>query len=139
MGHADARVEQAQVIVDLGDSADRGARVLGCGLLIDGDRWGQAVDRVEVGFVHLTEELTGVAREALDIAALALGVDGVEGQARFTRTGQTGDDDELVARNLDVDVLQVVLAGALDDDGGIRHGRSLSEVESDMTHGHIRI
>ena len=81
MGHANARIEQAQVIVDLGDGTDRGARVFGCGLLVDGDRWGQAVDRVEVGFVHLAEELTSVARKALNIAALALGVDGVEGQA----------------------------------------------------------
>ena len=34
---ADARVKQAQVVVDLGDRADRGARVARGGLLVDGD------------------------------------------------------------------------------------------------------
>ncbi len=121
MGHADARVEQAQVIVDLGDGADRGARVFGCGLLVDGDRWGQAVDRVEVGFVHLAEEHARVAGEALHIAALPFGIDGVEGQRALAGTGDAGHDDELVAGDLEVYVLEVVLAGTVNDDRVRRH------------------
>ena len=112
-----AREQQAQVIVDLGHRAHRGARVLGGRLLVDGHRRRQPVDGVEVGLVHLAEELAGVARQALDVAALPLGVDRVEGEARLARAREAGDDDELVAGDLDVDVLEVVLAGAADDDG----------------------
>jgi hypothetical protein len=47
-------------------------------LLVDRDRRRQALDEVDVGLVHLAEELAGVGRQRLDVAALALGVDRVE-------------------------------------------------------------
>ena len=74
------RVQQPQIVVDLGDGADRRPRVAVGGLLVDGDRRRQALDEVDVGLVHLTEELPGVRRQRLDVAPLALGEDGVEGQ-----------------------------------------------------------
>ena len=111
---ADAGVQQAQVVVDLGDRADGRAGVAAGRLLVDRDRRRQALDDVDVGLVHLPEELAGVRRQRLDVAALALGVDRVEGQARLARAGQPGEHDQLVARQLDVDVLEVVLAGAAD-------------------------
>ena len=40
----------------------------------------QALDEVDVGLVHLAEELPGVGGERFDVAALALGEDGVEGE-----------------------------------------------------------
>jgi hypothetical protein len=49
---ADARVQQAQVVVDLGDRADRGARVVAGRLLLDRDRRAQPLDVVDVGLVH---------------------------------------------------------------------------------------
>ena len=62
------------------------------------------------------EELPGVRRQRLDVAALALGEDGVEGEARLARPGQPGEDDQRVARELERDVLEVVLAGTSDDE-----------------------
>ena len=47
------REEKSQVIVDFGCGAHGGARVFRGGLLVDGDRRGQAVDAVEVGLAHL--------------------------------------------------------------------------------------
>ena len=128
--HADAGVEQAQVVVDLGDGADRRARVAGRRLLVDGDGRRQTLDEVDVGLVHLAEELPGVDAERLDVAPLALGVDGVERQGGLARAGQPGEDDELVARQLDADVLQVVLAGAPHDD---RLGHVRSTLPTDTT------
>ena len=61
----------------------------------------EPLDELDVGLVHLTEELAGVGREALDVAALALGVDGVKGQRGLARARESGEDHELVARNLD--------------------------------------
>ena len=82
---AGAGEEQAQVVVDLGDRADRGARVAVGRLLVDRDRRRQALDEVDVGLVHLAEELPGVGGQRLDVAPLALGEDRVEGQARLPR------------------------------------------------------
>ena len=120
---ADAGEEQAQVVVDLGDGADRRARVLAGRLLLDGDRRREPVDRVDVGLLHLLEELPRVGRERLDVAPLPLGVDGVEGERRLARSRQAGDHHQLVARDLDGDVLEVVLARP-DDDDRVRHERA---------------
>src|SRR4029450_2896245 len=53
--------------------------------------------------------------ERLDVAPLPLGVDRVEGKARFTGTGEPGEHDQRVARQLEVDVLEVVLPRPTDD------------------------
>ena len=120
----DARVEQAQVVVDLGDRADGRARVARRRLLVDRDRRREAVDRVDVGLLHHLQELARVGRERLDVAALALGVDRVEGEARLARAGEAGDADERVPREPDGDVLEVVLPGAVDDELVGCHGRA---------------
>ena len=58
----DARpgVEQTQVVIDLRHRAHRGSGVARGGLLVDGHRWAQALDELDVGLVHLTQELSGV-------------------------------------------------------------------------------
>ena len=113
---AGAGVEQAQVVVDLGDRADGRARVLRGGLLVDRDRRAEALDEVDVGLVHLAQELAGVRRERLDVAALALGEDRVEGEARLARAGEAGEHDQGVTGQVEGDVLEVVLARAPDDE-----------------------
>ena len=78
-----ARVEKSEVVPDLSDRADGRTRIAGGALLINGDGWREPVNGVNVGLLHLPEELTCVGREALDIATLTFGVDGVEGEARL--------------------------------------------------------
>ncbi len=124
----DAREQEAQVVVDLGDRADGGPRVLAGALLVDGDGGREAVDLVDVGLLHLAQELPGVGAQALDIAALALSVDGVERKAGLAAPGQAGDHDQPVTRERDGDVLQVVLARSAHDDPILGHGRSLPDL-----------
>jgi hypothetical protein len=114
IGRADAREEEPQVVVDLGDRADGGARVVRRRLLLDRDRRGQALDQVDVRLLHELEELPRVGRQRLDVAPLALGVERVERERRFARPGQAGDDHELVAREVEAEVLEVVRACAAD-------------------------
>src|SRR5690606_8603976 len=63
VGDADARVEQAQVVVNLRHGADGRARVVADTFLVDGDRRGEALNLIDVGLVHLAEELARVGRE----------------------------------------------------------------------------
>ena len=111
---ADPRVEQPQVVVDLGDGADRRARVVRRRLLLDRDRRRQALDQVDVGLFHQLQELPRVRGQRLDVAALALGVERVERERALAGAGQAGDDDQPVARQIEVDVLEVVRARAAD-------------------------
>ncbi len=78
MGPPYAGVEKSQVVVDLGDRADRRPRVAACRLLVDGDRRRKSFDEIDVGLVHLPEELPRVRRERLDVTALSFCVDRVE-------------------------------------------------------------
>ena len=80
---AGAREEQPQVVVDFGDRGDGAARVRIALSLVDGDRGLEAVDVVDVGPLHLIEELPGVDRQALDVLPLALGEQRVEGERAF--------------------------------------------------------
>ncbi len=116
IGHADPRPEQPHIVVDLGDGADRRARVLRGGLLLDRDGRRQALDMVDVGLLHHVEELAGIGRQRLDIAPLALGIDGVEGEDRLAGAGQPGDHHQLLARQIERDILEVVLPRAADGD-----------------------
>ena len=58
--HADARPQQAQIVVDFGDRGDGRARVAAGGLLLDRDGGREAVDMLDVGLLHHLEELAGV-------------------------------------------------------------------------------
>ena len=60
VGDADARPEQAHVVVDLGDRGDRRARVARGRLLLDRDGGRQAVDMLDVRLLHHLEELARV-------------------------------------------------------------------------------
>ena len=108
--HADARPQQPHVVVDLRDGPDRRARILRGRLLLDRDRRGEAVDLVDVRLLHHLQELPRIGRKAFDIAPLPLGIDRVERQRGFAGAGQAREHDQAVARNLEVDILEVVLA-----------------------------
>src|SRR5581483_11411802 len=119
IGHAHAREQEAQVVVDLGDGADGEARVLGGRLLLDGDGRRQPVDVVDVGLLHHLQELARIGRQALDVAALAFRIDRVEGERGLARARQPREHDQRIARYLEVDVLEVVLARTPDVDGPV--------------------
>src|SRR5258708_712998 len=108
----DPRVQQPLVVVNLGHRTPRRPRVLGRSLLVDRDRRREPFNDVHVGLFHLTEELPRVGRQRLDVPPLALGIDRVEGERRLARPRKTGEDHQLVARDRQRDVLEVVLAGA---------------------------
>ena len=108
--------EQSQVVIDLRRRAYGRTRVLVGGLLFYADDRRQARNAVHIGAFQSSQEVADVGREGLDIAALSLGIDGVEGQGRLSRAAEAGDDGQRVARNLYVDVLEIVYAGSEDLD-----------------------
>ena len=108
--------EQAQVVVHLGHGAHGRARVARYALLVNGDCRRQPFDVVDVGLLHAAQELPRVCRERLYVPALPLRVDRVERQRALARPGHPRHDYQPVARYRYVDVLEVVLARALDDD-----------------------
>ena len=121
--------QQLQVVVQLGHRADRaaaGAHRVG---LVDGDGRRHAVDTVDRRAVHAVEKLPRVGAEGLDIAPLAFGVQRVEHQAALARAAGPGDHRHLAGAQVEIEVLQVVLARTADADqaggGGVRQAITL--------------
>ena len=105
-------VEQAQEVVDLGDGADRGAGVGAGGLLLDGDYRAQPADALHRRLLEYAHEVLGVGGEGVHVAALPLGIDGVEGQRGFSAAADSGDHREPAPRDVHVHALEVVGAGS---------------------------
>ena len=100
--------QQPQIIVDFRDRGHGAAGIVAAGPLVDRDRRLEALDQIDVGPLELVEELAGVGRKAFDVLPLAFGIEGVEGQRTLARSARPGDDNEAVAGNVEVDVLQVM-------------------------------
>src|SRR5262249_1278658 len=108
-------------------------------LLLDRDGRGQTSQRVVLGLLHLAQKLPGVRGKRLDVAALTLRIERVEGERRFPGARDAGEDDQLLLRNVQRDVLEVVLLGASDGNRfGLGHGgeqvRGVLKGKSAITH-----
>src|SRR5262249_35943361 len=65
-------------------------------------------------------------RQRFDGTALALGVDGVEGERGFARARESGEHHQPVARDFEIDVLEIVLARPADRDNARAISRCLA-------------
>ena len=79
-------VEHAQVVVHLGDGADRRARVVAGRLLLDGDGRGRARAACRTWASPSARGTAGRRRRGLDVAALAFRVEGVERERALALT-----------------------------------------------------
>ena len=107
--------EKPEIVVDFRDGPHRRAGVGADGFLLDGDRRTQPLDVVDVRPLHDVEELARVRREALDEPALSFRIYRVKGEAGLPGPGKTGHHHKLPPGNIDVDILQVMLARATND------------------------
>ena len=112
--NADAGIHQTEIIINFRHGAHGGTRVVAGGFLVNGNRRGKAGDLVHIGLFHLAQEHAGIAGKAFHIAALAVRKDGIKGQAGLAGAGKARHNNQLVARQNQVDVFQVMLPRALD-------------------------
>ncbi len=114
----------------------RGADRIG---LVNGNGRRNAVDAIDLRLVHAVEKLAGVRRKCLHVTPLPLGIQRVEHQGRFAGTRYPGHHQQLVQREVDIEVLEVILARAMDMDGFgmlVGHGRQIG-IDGLKTRGKI--
>ena len=116
MRRTNRAIDDAQVVVDFRDRAHGRPGRSGGRFLLDGNRRRQALDRVHVGAFHLVEKLARVGGERFDVAALAFGIQSVECERGFAGTGKAGNDGQRIPGNLEIDVLEIVLPRAANND-----------------------
>ena len=85
-GSSAASEEQAKVIPDFSGGCNGRSGIVPAGSLVDRDGGGQPFDRLDIGFLHLIQELPCVGTERLHVLALTLSKDRIEGQGAFTGT-----------------------------------------------------
>jgi len=108
--------QQTQVIVDLGLRGDGRARIFCRIFLPDRDGGRDARDLIDIGLVHAFEELACVSRQGFDITPLAFGIERVKSKRRFSRTRNARDHRQLIDRQSDSDVFEIMNAGPANDD-----------------------
>ena len=113
---ADLRVEQPQVVRDLGHRRDRGVGAAARRPLLERDRGRHAGHAVDVRPRQRRQELARVRRQRLHEPALPLGEDDVERERRLARSARPRHDADLAVRDRARHVLQVVLARVRHDD-----------------------
>jgi hypothetical protein len=96
---------------------DRRARVGAHRLLVHDDGRGEVLDRIDVRARRRGDEALHEGRIGLVDEPPALGRDGLEDEAALARAADAREDRQLAFRDLEVDIAQVVLAGAADADG----------------------
>ena len=72
------------------------------------------MDGLHLGLLHLFDVLAGIGRKTLNISPLSLSKKCVERQGGFPRTAGSGYNDQGVARQVDIDLFEVVFGRALD-------------------------
>ena len=108
----DVRPQHLHVIAQLGQCADGGARGSDRVPLLDGDGGQNAFDAIHLRFVHPIEKLPRVRREGFDIPPLPFGKERIERQRTFPRSTQTGDDNQPVERQVEVEIFEIIVADA---------------------------
>ena len=121
VGRADVRLAEAaeqhpQHRVGVGRRADRRAGVGAHPLLVDDDRGRQPFQDVDLGPAQRRHESLHERAVGLVDQPLRLRRDGAEHQRRLARSRDAGEHRQPPLGDLDADVLQVVLPGALDAD-----------------------
>ena len=72
----------------------------------------QTIDGIHFGDAHLVEQTPGIRRDGFQIAPLRFRVKRAECERRFAGAGHAGEYDQGIARDVEIDVLEIVLTRA---------------------------
>ena len=85
--------------------------------MINSDSGRDTIYGIDFRPVHAVEELSGVGAESFNVASLSFCIKRVKDKRRFPGARETGDYREAADRNIEIEVLEVVLRGAANTDG----------------------
>ena len=84
----------------------------------------------DIGLLHHFKELPRIGAERFHITPLPFGIDRIEREAGLAGTGKPGNDNQLVARKIDIDTLEIVFTGTTDGNGCKRHEGDLGSLRA---------
>ena len=109
---AGARIQHAQQIGHRGDAAHRRTRGGRAALLLQGHGRRQAVDAVDFRHRHLVKQAPRIRRDGFQITPLRFRIQRAKGQRGLAGARYARKYHQRIARNIDVDIFQIVFARA---------------------------
>ena len=108
----EVRPQVFHVVTYLGHRADGRAGGTNGVALAKRDGGRDAVDAVDLRLVHPVEKLPDIRRKRLDVAPLPLGKERVKRERTFAGTAQAGEDDQPALGQVEIEILEVIVADA---------------------------
>ena len=102
------RIKKSQKIVDFSDCSHSRTRVVSRRLLLDGNDWTEARNRLDLRLFQYAHKMLRIGRKRIHITPLTLCVYRIECQRRLAAAAQSRHHDKLAARNSQRRPLQVV-------------------------------
>ena len=90
--------------------------------LVNGDSRGHALYLVDRWFVHTVQKLARVRGKGFHITALAFGIQRVKHQAGLAGAAGASHHRQFAGADIQIQILQIVLARAANADGSLGHG-----------------
>jgi len=132
---AETSIEHPQEVRNLRQGSQGGTGTRHLEPLTDGNGRAQALDGIDFRRIQALQKLTRPCRQRFQIPPLAFGEECVESEGGFSGPAYAGNHDELVAGKGNIDVLEIVLASAANDDMvHIDPARALTFIRSGMAH-----
>ena len=118
-------------MVDFGHCGDSAFAATPAGSLLDADRWRNTSDQIHIGTRELLDELPGIDVHRIEETALAFSEKQIERERAFAGPAHTRDHHELAPRKAKREILEIMLARAMDGDGRVRDRNQMVIVEHD--------
>ena len=109
-----ARIQQTQKIIDFGYRAYGRARIVACGLLLDGYYRAKACDGFNFRLFQNAHEMLRICGKRIHVSALAFCIYGVKGKRRLSASAESGHYYKAVSGNRQVDPFQIMGFGPFD-------------------------
>ena len=84
--------------------------------MINRNRRAQALDSIDSGLINLTQKLASIGTERFHIAPLPFCKDGVKSQRRLARPRNSGEDDQAISGQFQINVFEIVLPSSSNTD-----------------------
>src|SRR3989344_2874288 len=103
-----ARIEHAQIVVNLCHGGDRRARIVGTAFLVYRNRRREAGYLINIRLRHLIEELPRVCRKGFNISSLPFCKNRVKGERGLTRAREASNHRHSASRHRDRNIFQIM-------------------------------
>lgn len=101
-------IQQSQIIIYFRQCSDRASRISSFLILFYRYGRGKSATVFDIGSFSQIEKLSQIRAQRFYVSILSFLVDSIEGERRFSWSGNTRDSDQFIFWYFDIDILQIM-------------------------------